>query len=407
MNKRMRILMVTEDIPAPQVGGLGKHVVTLANALIDLGHEVALMGRCDRPYDEHAAEIGFRGRFLPGFDLSRSGWKEAQLGVWMPYKRPVLAARIEKAIRPLAHNFDVVHYHGHLPMVGANLPTALNFIQTRHDQGSECLLHTRFHNNDVCTEHEAAACAACIHDKPGPLRRFVSSGAVRQYRKLVRDNFAARKTIFVSDFLRRRFEWSVPDAVFDRSRVIHNFIDLKRLNQDYGMGQGDLSGSILLAGRIDTAKGFSEFLHALEPKLDASHMVHVVGDGPDRQSLETQCRHPSIRFLGWQPYEDVIRLTFQSHVCVVPSKWEEPCGTTIIEALAAGRPCLALRRGGTPELQQYERYPGQLQLAESMEELAERTVAATRLPFKSLLPTPDFGADISHILPRILDFYAE
>ena len=39
----MRILMVSEDIPAPQVGGLGKHVVTLANALIDAGHQVHLM----------------------------------------------------------------------------------------------------------------------------------------------------------------------------------------------------------------------------------------------------------------------------------------------------------------------------------------------------------------------------
>lgn len=403
----MRILMVTEDIPAPQVGGLGKHVVTLANALIELGHEVVLMGRSDRPYDEHAEEIGFNGRFLPGLDLTRAGWKEAQLGVWMPYKRPALAKRIERAIQGKAGAFDVVHYHGHLPMVGASLPGHLNFVQTRHDQGSECLLHTRFHNGDVCKEREAEACGACIHDSPGMLRRIISTTAVRQYRRRVRVTFASRKTIFVSDFLRRNFELAVPDASMERSRVIHNFIDLKRLNRNHDAGRDIQPGSILLAGRIDAAKGFDDFLRALEPGLASSHTVLVVGDGPDRSMLEARFRHPSIRFLGWRSYDEVARLTFQAHVCVVPSKWEEPCGTTIIEALAAGRPCLALRRGGTPELRRYERYPGQLQLAESMTELAHLAVAAAaRVPMTMPLAA-DFGADISHAVPRILDFYAE
>jgi glycogen(starch) synthase len=41
----MKVLMVSEDLPGAQLGGLGKHVVTLANALLDAGHEVAILGR--------------------------------------------------------------------------------------------------------------------------------------------------------------------------------------------------------------------------------------------------------------------------------------------------------------------------------------------------------------------------
>ena len=40
----MRILLVSEDIPHATLGGLGKHVVTLGNALIEAGHTVDLMG---------------------------------------------------------------------------------------------------------------------------------------------------------------------------------------------------------------------------------------------------------------------------------------------------------------------------------------------------------------------------
>ena len=40
----LKVLLVSEDIPAPTVGGLGKHVVSLAHALMDAGHEVTLMG---------------------------------------------------------------------------------------------------------------------------------------------------------------------------------------------------------------------------------------------------------------------------------------------------------------------------------------------------------------------------
>ena len=73
--------MVSEDLPGTQVGGLGKHVVTLSNALLELGHEVDIMGRSDRFHGGSAAEIGFKGRVRPvlffpgpGFNVSLGGF---------------------------------------------------------------------------------------------------------------------------------------------------------------------------------------------------------------------------------------------------------------------------------------------------------------------------------------------
>jgi glycosyltransferase involved in cell wall biosynthesis len=164
---------------------------------------------------------------------------------------------------------------------------------------------------------------------------------------------------------------------------------------------------VLLAGRIDTGKGFAEFLAAARGRLPAGAQLLVVGDGPLRARLEAEYASEQIRFLGWQPNQDVVALTAASHACVVPSVWEEPCGTTILEALALGRPCLALARGGNPELAVYESYSGQLRLATSMEELVGLLVDELAQPAQAR-PLPAIaGMDVFQALPKIVDFYAQ
>jgi len=399
--------MVSEDLPGTQVGGLGKHVVTLSNALLEAGHAVDILGRSDRWHAGSADEIGFRGRVLPGFDFSRPGWKESQLGFFNPVKRPWFARSIARAMLREARRYEVVHYHGHLPMAGRYLPENLNFVQTRHDQGSECVIHLRFKEDHVCTALDARDCAACIHPTPNTLRRSVSGMAVRRYRRESAHSFARHKTIFVSDFLRRAFLRAVPDADLSRARVIHNFIRYPYL-RDRAAGAGAVqAGEVLLVGRIDAGKGFGEFLAQVQGWLPAHARISIVGDGPLRTPLEQRYAGPQVRFLGWLPYDEVIRMSARSHLLVIPSVWEEPCGTTILEALALGKQCLALARGGTPELAAYQVYEGQLQLLETMPRLVERMVEQLGRPPLTVALPDTFPMDVFQALPQILDFYAE
>jgi glycosyltransferase involved in cell wall biosynthesis len=401
----MRILMVTEDIPAPQVGGLGKHVVTLANALIAAGHQVDLMGRNDRDYASSAGEVGFNGRFIAGFSLAKAGWKETQLGVFIAPKRPALAQRIARAIIARADGYDVVHYHGHLPMVGRYIPDSINFVQTRHDQGSECLAHVRFAGGKVCDTTLSADCARCMHTDPGPIRRLVSAAAVDRYRRETAEAFARHNTIFVSDFLKRQFSRAIPDSELGKAHVIHNFIDFARLRR-LAPTAGDIErGTVLLAGRIDQAKGFGAFLAEAAGRIPQGVVLNIVGDGPDKRELEREYAHPQIIFHGWQPYDEVVRMTSRSNVCVVPSIWQEPFGTTILEALALGRPCIALARGGSPEMMRYQRYPGQLVLVDDMQALVSEAVSRA-LQETPPMPMPEsMEADVNVALRPILDVY--
>jgi glycosyltransferase involved in cell wall biosynthesis len=287
------------------------------------------------------------------------------------------------------------------------VPSGVNFVQTRHDQGSECVIHLRFKGEHVCTALDARDCATCIHPAPNSLRRSMSGMAVRRYRSETSDAFLRHKTIFVSDFLRRAFLRAVPDADLTRARVIHNFIRYPYLRERAARAEEVRAGEILLVGRIDAGKGFGEFLAQVQGWLPAHARVSIVGDGPLREQLERRHAGPQVRFLGWKPYDEVIRMSARSHLLVIPSVWEEPCGTTILEALALGRQCLALARGGTPELAAYGYYDGQLQLAETMPRLVQQLVAQLgRAPVTVALPD-SFPMDVFNAIPRILDFYAE
>lgn len=403
----LKILMVSEDLPGTQVGGLGKHVVTLANTLLAAGHEVAILGRNDCGGEAGAVQAGFSGRFIPGFNYAHPGWKERQLGVFNPLKRPFFARKIAGAINDHAAGYDVVHYHGHLPMTGLYLDPAINYVQTRHDQGSECLTHLRFRGGEVCTTVTPQDCSACIAASAGPLRKSVTALTVRHYRNDTARSFRSQKTVFVSEFLRRQFLLAVPDADLSHTRVIHNFIDYARLSRHAATAGTAIPGRVVLAGRIDAGKGFAQFLAEAAQRIPAHAHVVIAGDGPERAALARAYGSGRIRFLGWKEYDEAIAHAARSHVCVVPSVCEEACSTTVLEALALGKQCVALARGGTPELSAYQRYPGQLQLAASMRELVDKLLLQLAGAPVVLAPAPSFGADCARAAPQLLDFYRE
>jgi glycosyltransferase involved in cell wall biosynthesis len=375
----MKILLVSEDLPAKMVGGLGKHVVTLGNALIAAGHDVSLMGHDAIAYAECAAEIGFHGQFIAGFKNPIGGWKERQLGFFNSFRRPLFAQRLASAILAQSNGFDVIHYHGHLPMVGRYIPDNVNFVQTRHDQGGDCITNVRFKNGGVCTDRAPTACAKCIHPTPGTIRTKLSAIAVERYRKEVTQAFARHPVVFVSDFLRQNFLKTMPSADLSKSHVIHNFVDeglLKQASGDSTTKAERKKVHVNVSGRIDAPKGIAALLDLLIPRMPADWHVEVYGDGPLRQGAESKHAGKSVSFHGHRLYHEKIGATLASSVVVVPSLWEEAFGMVTLEALRLGKVCYALNRGGTPELARYGA-EGQLRLFDDLPTLVTSLLAET------------------------------
>jgi glycogen synthase len=402
----MRILLASEDLPTPGMGGLARHVLALSRALITDGHTVDLMGNDDYRPDDAEEKMIFDGLFFPELRGQFTGWKEMSLGVFMPWKRTLMAKRFAKAILRRSSNYDVIHYHGHLPNLAFHLPEHINFIQTRHDQGSDCLTHTRFKNNDVCTSIESTTCAQCRSKHPNALQRLVSSFAVDQYRNEVEEGINRHKTIFVSRQLRSNMQRSFGSSA--SGMILHNFIDHESIRLT--LAESDTSTNpplsdrtqVFIAAKLYDAKGVDPFLRTLARHSHESLQVRVAGSGPDEAALRKD--FPWVTFLGWQTGEQTLQLTNAATAIVVPSICEESCATTVLEALALGKVVFALRRGGTPELSIYANNESQLQLFDDMQSLVKGLLNFSIHPIKTA--PSQYQSNAMQAARVLLNFYA-
>ncbi len=398
----MRILMVSEDLPAKGMGGLARHVLALSRALVAAGHQVDLMGNDDVPISATGEVLGVDGHFIPALHGQFDGWKEFALGSFIPYKRSVIAHRFARAILRRAGHYDVIHYHGHLPNIAFFIPSNINFIQTRHDQGSDCLVHTRFTRDQICRATDPRTCAQCRSERPNQLQRSVSAIAVRQFRAQVAVGFKRHKTVFVSDFLRRNVARTFGPGPW--GVTVHNFIDTRAVHTARTMASRlshDNRLQVFIAAKLYAAKGVAQFLETITPSQHQRLHISIAGDGPDQEALGM--RFPHVDFLGWCSGADSLRLAAGAQAIVVPSICEEACASTVIEGLLLGKTVFALNLGGTPELQAYESVPTQLRLYPDMVALVEGLLAFQPHPDFVLSPrTPTGSADAAG---RLLALY--
>jgi glycogen synthase len=403
----MRILLVSEDIPYSNMGGLAKHVLNLARALVRAGHEVDLLGGAQHPIDVAGDEGRFGGRFFGELNGHLAGWKEIRLGMYMPPRRTWLARRFARIILRRAADYDVIHYHGHVPNVARYIPASVNFVQTRHDHGSECIMNTRFRGGAICSSVDPADCAGCRIANPNAVQRAVSTVAVVRFRREVADGFSRHKTIFVSDMLRRNFARTLGPGNW--GTVLHNFIDVAKLEHarraagTQVRAQAEETFEIFIAGKLYPAKGIGAFLRELAPRIPARMRVTIAGDGGDQATLRAEFEGERVRFLGWCNIEQTLEYAAGAHAIVVPSVWEDPCPSTIFEGLLLGKPTFALARGGAPELAAYASSEQQLRLHDDMPALVADLIAfdpATRFA----LPDPG-PACADHAARRLLEIY--
>jgi glycosyltransferase involved in cell wall biosynthesis len=108
---------------------------------------------------------------------------------------------------------------------------------------------------------------------------------------------------------------------------------------------------VFAAGRLAAQKGFTVLLDAAArwQHRDPVPLVAIAGEGPLAGALRTRARAAGLdaAFLGQRG--DVLALLAAADVVVVPSEWEgQPL--VVQEALRAGRPIVASRVGGIPDL---------------------------------------------------------
>ncbi len=325
---RLRLLIYTTLFPNPSEPGRGifvaRRIAALARlaeilvvAPVNAGRRPAALLEPGRREDGNGVAV-LHPRFavLPGV---AKGWDAALLHheTW---------PQIRGAVR--ARTFDVVDAHYAYPDGAAAARVARRL-------GRPLVVTVRGSDLEVLARDSAR--------RPAIERTLRRAGAV----------------VAVSDSLRRRaLDLGVPE---ERIHVVGNGIDLARFQVgDRGAARRALGLApdervVLSVGRLDPIKGLDLLVEAAAhlPAHGAPVRIHLVGEGPMRAPLERAVRERGLDgrvLLHGERSPDALASWYAASDVVTLLSTSEGCPNVVIEALACGRPVVATRVGGVPEL---------------------------------------------------------
>jgi len=111
------------------------------------------------------------------------------------------------------------------------------------------------------------------------------------------------------------------------------------------------ANTLVYFGRLSPEKGLLSLLQAMS-QLPQIPLI-VCGAGPQRPQLESfvvQHGLENVRFAGHLNGKALTSLLQSALFTILPSEWYEVFGQSIIESMALGKPVIAARIGGIPDL---------------------------------------------------------
>ena len=252
----------------------------------------------------------------------------------------------------LRHTFGSVRF-----FVGAVgiFPKSVYFAQMMTEAGIDHI-HAHF------ASHPAAA-AFVIHRLTGIPYSFTAHGSdLHRDRHMLREKTAeAAFVVAISNFNREIIVRESGEAARPRVLIVHCGVDTSVFQPQAEAKPAADGFNILCIGTLHEVKGQTHLIEAcrLLKERGVPFVCHFVGDGPDRPMLTEQVERaglqPQVCFHGRLARQDVVKQVQQAQVVVAPSVpsrdgRREGIPVVLIEAMSSGRPVVASRLSGIPEL---------------------------------------------------------
>jgi glycosyltransferase involved in cell wall biosynthesis len=301
-------------------GGEERAVSEIAGLLRRRGHEVEVLERSSEAVGRARAAFGLLGG---GLDPEAVGRTVRRLGA------------------------EVVHAHNIHPTLGWRA------LAAARASGARTLLH--IHNYRLfcaigISYRDGAPCFRCRGTSTFPGVRLRCRGSLPEavvygaaiHRQLPRLFEVVDRFVAVSDVTAAHLrDLGLPASL---TATLPNFMPNDGFSAESHAGAGEFA---LAAGRLTEEKGFDT---AIAAAVAAGVPLVIAGEGPDEERLRRLAAGADVRFTGLLAPSELAELRTRAAVLLAPSRWEEPCPYSVLEALAAGVPVLAADRGGLPEL---------------------------------------------------------
>ena len=334
----MRILQLLDT---DQIAGTEVHVVVLAAELAAIGCQVTLGCYAGTALHRHAIESGVD---VLALNCGRRIWRAIT---------PLIRFVKERGV-------EVIHAHNGRTMGAAaavGSMTKARLVATQHF----------IHPHHVSLSGPKAAVLGTAHSlAAGRFTYFIAiSDAVREAMVRRREVDPARISV-------------VPNGVKLHEASKNGSADSVRKT----LGIEKSRPLVLYLGRLESEKDVYSLVTAIAlVKAAVPECICVIaGEGAQRAQLEAHARGlntgDSIRFLGFR--SDGHALLDAADLLVLPSP-EEPFGLVLLEAMAAGKPVIAVRQGGPLDIVVH-RTTGFLVAPRSAAEIASAIVELVKQP---------------------------
>jgi glycosyltransferase involved in cell wall biosynthesis len=299
------------------------------------------------------------------FGRSYNPWQKLVMASKVIYSfeaRKKLGRLLDKFIPDVAHAHCI--YHHLSPSVLSllrerDIPT----VMTAHDLKLACPAYKMLNRDGICERCKHGnllhvAIHRCVQDSLTISALVAVESATHKLLGLYRHNLD--KIVTPSRFFRAKLmEWGWPE---EKLAYIPNFVRVEEYTPQFSPGD-----YFLYFGRLAPEKGVDTLITAA---TQANVKLRIAGTGPDENRLKTLAiSSEKIEFMGYRSGENLKTLLREAKAIVLPSQWYENAPMSILEAYACGKPVIAARIGGIPEMLQ-DGQTGYLFESGNVEELA-------------------------------------
>jgi glycosyltransferase involved in cell wall biosynthesis len=342
----MRILSVSDFYP-PVVGGMERHVQSLAHELVRRGHDVAAASLKTDESPSEEVDGGVRVYRISGLSrLLKPFYQSSERQFHPTVPDPGVMAALHRVMK--RESPDVVHVRGWIAYSALALKSVSDaaYVMTLHDYGLVCPKRTYVHQEETCSGPGFRKCVTCAAQPMGAAKSLALTSGLRVSSPL---HGAVDRYIAVSRPVaeasggrlgtRRQRVDVIPSLVPDRVGTIPETAP----RPTFVPQEGEY---MMFVGGLGANKGLDVLLEA---RALMTHRVPLVviatpplrnpPDLPADVSLVVGCKH------------DLVMGAWAHCVLgVVPSTWPEPFGQVAVEAMASGKAVVASDIGGLSDI---------------------------------------------------------